>query len=163
MKNADGYKLDKQHTFRVNLFTDFDKWVSFKIEHKVETQKNLLNQPIITTCSSLRRYMNISDEWETPEKQPFKDFVSFSLVSLINAVTLWLNLKRSCLRLCNPVTFVLLFVQGNMRHWIEDQDCRDQYSVIYEAGERTAIFSNDSKEPIVSEERAVSMKYKKYI
>lgn len=22
------------------------------------------------------RYMNISDEWETPEKQPFKDFVS---------------------------------------------------------------------------------------
>lgn len=48
-----------------------------------------------------------------------------------------------------------------MRHWIEDQDCRDQYSVIYEAGERTAIFSNDSKEPIVSEERAVSMKYKK--
>lgn len=47
-----------------------------------------------------------------------------------------------------------------MRHWIEDQDCRDQYSVIYEAGERTAIFSNDSKEPIVSEERAVSMKYK---
>lgn len=107
--------------------------------------------------------MNISDEWETPEKQPFKDFVSFSLVSLINAVTLWLNLKRLRLRLCNPVTFVLLFVQGNMRHWIEDQDCRDQYSVIYEAGERTAIFSNDSKEPIVSEERAVSMKYKKYI
>lgn len=22
------------------------------------------------------RYMSISDEWETPEKQPFKDFVS---------------------------------------------------------------------------------------
>lgn len=46
--------------------------------------------------------------------------------------------------------------QGNMRHWIEDQDCRDQYSVIYESGERTAIFSNDPKEPIVAEERAVS-------
>lgn len=27
VKNADGYKLDKQHTFRVNLFTDFDKYV----------------------------------------------------------------------------------------------------------------------------------------
>lgn len=27
VKSADGYKLDKQHTFRVNLFTDFDKWV----------------------------------------------------------------------------------------------------------------------------------------
>lgn len=25
VKNGDGYKLDKQHTFRVNLFTDFDK------------------------------------------------------------------------------------------------------------------------------------------
>ena len=25
VKNADGYKLDKQHTFRVNIFTDFDK------------------------------------------------------------------------------------------------------------------------------------------
>uniref|UniRef100_A0A8D3BII2 Eukaryotic translation initiation factor 3 subunit B n=1 Tax=Scophthalmus maximus TaxID=52904 RepID=A0A8D3BII2_SCOMX len=87
VKNADGYKLDKQHTFRVNLFTDFDK------------------------------YMTISDEWETPEKQPFKDF-------------------------------------GNMRHWIEDPDCRDHYSVIYESGERTAIFSNDAKEPIVAEERA---------
>ncbi|CAF92736.1 unnamed protein product, partial [Tetraodon nigroviridis] len=87
VKNADGYKLDKQHTFRVNLFTDFDK------------------------------YMNISDEWETPEKQPFKDF-------------------------------------GNLRHWIEDPDCRDQYSVIYEAGERTAIFNNDSKDAITVEERA---------
>lgn len=29
VKNADGYKLDKQHTFRVNLFTDFDKYVVF--------------------------------------------------------------------------------------------------------------------------------------
>uniref|UniRef100_A0AAZ3SMI8 Eukaryotic translation initiation factor 3 subunit B n=1 Tax=Oncorhynchus tshawytscha TaxID=74940 RepID=A0AAZ3SMI8_ONCTS len=76
VKNADGYKLDKQHTFRVNVFTDFDK------------------------------YMSISDEWETPEKQPFKDF-------------------------------------GNMRHWMEDPDCQ-----------RTAIFNNDAKDPIVSEERA---------
>lgn len=51
---------------------------------------------------------------------------------------------------------VCLSVQGNMRHWIEDPDCRDQYSVIYEAGERTAIFNNDAKEPITAEERAVS-------
>lgn len=47
-------------------------------------------------------------------------------------------------------------LQGNMRHWIEDADCRDQYSVIYEAGERTAIFNNDAKDPITAEERAVS-------
>ncbi|XP_016122896.1 eukaryotic translation initiation factor 3 subunit B-like [Sinocyclocheilus grahami] len=87
VKNADGYKLDKQHTFRVNLFTDFDK------------------------------YMSICDEWEAPEKQPFKDF-------------------------------------GNLRHWLEDPDCRDQYSVIYDSGERTGIFANDVKEPIEIEERA---------
>ncbi|XP_055507092.1 eukaryotic translation initiation factor 3, subunit Ba [Leucoraja erinacea] len=87
VKNADGYKLDKQHTFRVNLFTDFDK------------------------------YMNISDDWEIPEKQPFKDF-------------------------------------GNLRHWIEDPDCRDQCSIIYESGDRTAIMWNDIKEPVVIEERA---------
>ncbi len=43
-----------------------------------------------------------------------------------------------------------------MRHWIEESDCRDQYSVIYEAGERTAIFNNDAKDPIIAEERAVS-------
>ena len=49
-------------------------------------------------------------------------------------------------------------IQGNMRHWIEDPDCRDQYSVIYEAGERTAIFNNDAKDPITAEERAVSQK-----
>lgn len=51
-----------------------------------------------------------------------------------------------------------------MRHWIEDPDCRDQYSVIYEAGERTAIFSNDAKEPILAEERAVGYRfYKQYV
>lgn len=53
----------------------------------------------------------------------------------------------------NPL---FLSFQGNMRHWIEDPDCRDQYSVIYEAGERTAIFNNDAKDPITAEERAVS-------
>ncbi|XP_060116568.1 eukaryotic translation initiation factor 3 subunit B [Heteronotia binoei] len=86
VKNADGYKLDKQHTFRVNLFTDFDK------------------------------YMNISDDWDIPEKQPFKDL-------------------------------------GNLRYWLEDPDCRDQYSVIFESGDRTSIYWNDVKEPVVIEER----------
>lgn len=47
-------------------------------------------------------------------------------------------------------------MQGNLRHWMEDPDCRDQYSVIYEAGERTGIFSNDAKDAITVEERAVS-------
>uniref|UniRef100_A0A4W3JH05 Eukaryotic translation initiation factor 3 subunit B n=1 Tax=Callorhinchus milii TaxID=7868 RepID=A0A4W3JH05_CALMI len=87
VKNADGYKLDKQHTFHVNLFTDFDK------------------------------YVTISEEWEKPEKQPFKDF-------------------------------------GNLRYWLEDPDCRDQCSIIYESGDRTAILWNDVKEPVTIEERA---------
>lgn len=57
----------------------------------------------------------------------------------------------------NGITsFSVTVYQGNMRHWLEDPDCRDQYSVIYESGERTAIFSNDPKEPILVEERAVS-------
>uniref|UniRef100_A0A8C7AFS2 Eukaryotic translation initiation factor 3 subunit B n=1 Tax=Neovison vison TaxID=452646 RepID=A0A8C7AFS2_NEOVI len=86
VKNADGYKLDKQHTFRVNLFTDFDK------------------------------YMTISDEWDIPEKQPFKDLV-------------------------------------NMAFWME-AECRDQYSVIFESGDRTSIFWNDVKDPVSIEERA---------
>ncbi|XP_042294217.1 eukaryotic translation initiation factor 3 subunit B isoform X2 [Sceloporus undulatus] len=86
VKNTDGYRLDKQHIFRVNLFTDFDK------------------------------YMTISDEWEIPEKQPFKDL-------------------------------------GNLRYWLEDPDCRDQYSVIFESGDRTSIYWNDVKDPVTIEER----------
>uniref|UniRef100_A0A3Q3IJ18 Eukaryotic translation initiation factor 3 subunit B n=1 Tax=Monopterus albus TaxID=43700 RepID=A0A3Q3IJ18_MONAL len=98
VKNADGYKLDKQHTFRVNLFTDFDNVLLY-----LTLQKAIVN----------------------------------------------INALKKCSNASLPLS-----VQGNMRHWIEDPDCRDQYSVIYEAGERTAIFSNDAKEPITVEERA---------
>merc|ERR1719412_2714465 len=43
VKSTNNYKLDKQHTFTVNLFSDFDK------------------------------YLNISEEWEPPKVQPYKD------------------------------------------------------------------------------------------
>ena len=43
VKNTNNYKLDKQHTFIVNLFSDFDK------------------------------YMQISDTWEPSQPQPYKD------------------------------------------------------------------------------------------
>lgn len=43
-----------------------------------------------------------------------------------------------------------------MRYWLEDPDCRDQYSVIFESGDRTSIYWNDVKEPVAIEERAVS-------
>lgn len=44
-----------------------------------------------------------------------------------------------------------------MRYWLEDPDCRDQYSVIFESGDRTSIYWNDAKDPVTIEERAVSV------
>ena len=49
VKGCDGYKLDKQHTFQVNLFTDFEK------------------------------YKDIPDEWVPPQPQQYKDPVKFGL------------------------------------------------------------------------------------
>ena len=46
--------------------------------------------------------------------------------------------------------------QGNLRSWLLNKDCYDQFSVIYDAGEKTAIFVN-SAEPAKVEERAVSL------
>lgn len=43
VKATNGYKLDKQHTFAVNLLSDFDK------------------------------YEKIPDKWEPPAPQPYKD------------------------------------------------------------------------------------------
>lgn len=44
-----------------------------------------------------------------------------------------------------------------MRYWLEEAECRDQYSVIFESGDRTSIFWNDVKDPVSIEERAVSV------
>ena len=46
--------------------------------------------------------------------------------------------------------------QGNLRSWLLNKDCYDQFSVIYDAGEKTAIFVN-SAEPAKVEERSVSL------
>ncbi|XP_063444701.1 eukaryotic translation initiation factor 3 subunit B-like [Mytilus trossulus] len=86
VKMANGYKLDKLHTFSVNLFSDFDK------------------------------YGNIPDDWEPPNAKPFKDV-------------------------------------GNLRYFLQETDCFDEYSVIYDGGERTAILKNSPREPTVIEER----------
>lgn len=92
VKSTNGYKLDKAHTFAVNLFSDYDK------------------------------YENVSDDWEPPQAKPYKDL-------------------------------------GNLRYWLQDPDCFDHYSVIYEGGEKTAIFQNtvhlsSVREPTLVEERA---------
>lgn len=86
VKMANGYKLDKQHTFSVNLFSDFDK------------------------------YGSIPDEWEVPKPKPFKDV-------------------------------------GNLRYFLQEPDCFDEFSVIYDGGERTAIHKNSPRESTVLEER----------
>ncbi|XP_045213087.2 eukaryotic translation initiation factor 3 subunit B-like isoform X2 [Mercenaria mercenaria] len=92
VKSTNGYKLDKAHTFAVNLFSDYDKF-----EH-------------------------VPDDWEPPQAKPYKDL-------------------------------------GNLRYWLQDPDCFDHYSVIYEGGEKTAIFQNtvhlsSVREPTKVEERA---------
>ena len=51
--------------------------------------------------------------------------------------------------------------QGNLRYWLQDPDCFDHYSVIYEGGEKTAIFQNSVhlssvRDPTLIEERNVS-------
>ncbi|XP_013774809.1 eukaryotic translation initiation factor 3 subunit B-like isoform X1 [Limulus polyphemus] len=80
VKMTNGYKLDKQHTFSVNLLTDFDK------------------------------YENVCDDLEPPTPQPYVD-------------------------------------HGNLWYWLEDPDCYDQYSVIYEGGAMSAVFLNSHPEP----------------
>ena len=43
-----------------------------------------------------------------------------------------------------------------MRNWLLDKECNDQYSVISDAGETTAILLNSKAEASVVEERKVS-------
>ena len=44
---------------------------------------------------------------------------------------------------------------GNLQNWLLESHCYDQYSVIYESGARTAIFTNTHQEPTLVEERGV--------
>ncbi|KAK3091595.1 hypothetical protein FSP39_021018 [Pinctada imbricata] len=87
VKMANGYKLDKAHTFSVNLFSDFEK------------------------------FEKVPAEWEVPKPKSFKDY-------------------------------------GNLRYFLQDNECCDQFSVIYDGGEKTAIYKNSPREPVLLEERA---------
>ncbi|RUS90727.1 hypothetical protein EGW08_001531 [Elysia chlorotica] len=86
VKMTNGYKLDKTHIFKVNHFSDFEK------------------------------YVNIPEEWVPPEPKDYEDL-------------------------------------GNLRNWLMNKECYDQFSVIYGEGEKTAIFLN-TPEPTKVEERA---------
>ncbi len=87
VKAFNGYKLDKQHTFAVNLFSDFDN------------------------------YLNIPDEWEPPKEEEYRD-------------------------------------QGNLKNWLLEPDANDQFSLVYEGGNKVAIYSNTKPEPTELEGRA---------
>ena len=43
--------------------------------------------------------------------------------------------------------------RGNLHYWLLEPDCYDQYSVLYEAGETTAVFLNSMPEPTKLQER----------
>ena len=47
--------------------------------------------------------------------------------------------------------------QGNLRSYLLDPHGNDQFSVIYEGGDRVSIMMNSSNEPSVIEERGVSV------
>merc|ERR1719320_31057 len=83
---TNGYRLDKQHVFQVNHFSDFE------------------------------RFSDIPEEWQEPDPKPYQDL-------------------------------------GNMKYFLQNKECFDQFSVIYGEGDKTAIFLN-SAEPTNIEERA---------
>ncbi|XP_076055682.1 eukaryotic translation initiation factor 3 subunit b [Oratosquilla oratoria] len=86
VRQLNTHKLDKQHTFQCNLFTDFDK------------------------------FENIPDEFQQPKPQPYKDL-------------------------------------GNLSYYLLEENCFDQFSVIYEGGTTTAIYLNSVPEVTVVAKR----------
>lgn len=48
-----------------------------------------------------------------------------------------------------------LMLKGNLRSWLLDGDCNDQYSVIHAGGDKVDIFVNTSTEPILVKGRPV--------
>ena len=46
--------------------------------------------------------------------------------------------------------------QGNLKSWLLDKDCNDNYSVIYAGGQQTAIFQNKRNGPELLKSRNVS-------
>jgi len=86
IRTCNGFRLDRQHTFCVNHYTDFEK------------------------------YEKIADKWEEPKPKPYKD-------------------------------------HGNLSWFLLEPDCFDQYSVVFQAGDTTAVMLNSVPEPSTLEER----------
>lgn len=59
----------------------------------------------------------------------------------------------------NAIKVMAEFVlQENLRSWLLDPDCNDQYSVIHAGGEKVSILLNSPAEPAVVKERSVSIR-----
>ena len=52
-----------------------------------------------------------------------------------------------------------LHVQGNLRSWLLNKSCFDQFSVIFSGGDNVAICENTGKEQRIVTERKVSKMY----
>jgi len=87
VKQTNGYKLDKNHTFVCNVFSDLEK------------------------------YEKTPEEWEPPEPQPYKD-------------------------------------HGNLKSFMLNSDCVDQFSIIYEGGDKTSVYTATQPEPTVLMQRS---------
>jgi hypothetical protein len=48
-----------------------------------------------------------------------------------------------------------LCLQGNLLHWLMGPHCHDHFSVIYEGGNRTAVYQNTPGEPTALHSREV--------
>lgn len=90
VKGTNGYKFDKNHTFAVNLFTDFEK------------------------------FDDILAKWETPVPQPYKE-------------------------------------QGCLQYYLLEPDACDQFSVVYDQGDKVGVYLNTQPEPLLLEDRPVSI------
>lgn len=55
-----------------------------------------------------------------------------------------------------PDLYNIVQDMGNTHSYLLDENCFDQFSVIYEGGGKTAIYLNSVPEPTVVEERKVS-------
>ena len=71
---------------------------------------------------------------------------------------IWCTVKfwRNCVDIMDFFRFIL---QGNLQQWLMDPHCYDQFSVIYEGGDRTAIFLNTPGEPTEVEVRDVGCRF----
>ncbi|ELV11016.1 Eukaryotic translation initiation factor 3 subunit B [Tupaia chinensis] len=155
VKNADGYKLDKQHTFRVNLFTDFDN---------MNGALAFVDTSDCTVMNIAEHYMASDVEWD-PTGRYVVTSVSWWSHKVDNAYWLWTfqgrllqknNKDRFCQLLWRPRPPTLLS-QEQIKQIKKDLK---KYSKIFEQKDRLSQ-SKASKE-LVERRRTMMEDFRKY-